>query len=258
MAVKYNLTPVEILKLLGYTEPISKEELERFEKENNLKFPTLLFDFLSLTRNNPLFSTADIWTRDDSLPYFSYEYIEEGIEDCRQDFEDDPEFCEENDFYPFSKIPKDQWPESVANYLQIGSDYGAGVVFFGIEEKDLAQENPPVYMLNEEDTLTDWKLIFHTLSDYLMGVLLDVLACVDYDTARHVLNKEGWSFYENEYADKEEIEEQLSQKKIDLSAMAKHISCYDIDSFYRCCFDEEEKALYVIMNDESIMLIKAE
>lgn len=258
MTIRYNLTPVEIVKLLGYTEPTSKKELELFEKENNLKLPALLFDFLSLARNNPLFSSANIWAEDDSLPYFSYQYIEEGIEDCREDFEEDPEFCEENDFYPFSKIPKEQWSKLVANYLQIGSDYGAGVVWFGIEEKELAQENPPVYMLHEEDALTDWKLIFHTLSDYLMGVLLDVLVCVNYDTAQNVLNKEGWNFYENEYADKEAVKEQLSQNKIDLSVMTKYPSCNDIDSFYRCCFDDEERALYVITNDASIMIIKAD
>ena len=87
-------------------------------------------------------------------PYFSYEYIEERIEDCREDF-DDPEFCEENAFYPYSKIPKEQWPELVENYLQIGSDYAAGVVFFGIKEKELGLENPPVYMLHEADELAD-------------------------------------------------------------------------------------------------------
>ena len=30
------------------------------------------------------------------------------------------------------------------------------------------------------------------------------------------------------------------------------------DSFYRYCFDEEEKAFYMVMNDTSILVIKAE
>lgn len=259
MSVKYNLSPTEILKLLGYTEPAAKDELELFEKENNLKLPTLLFDFLNLARNNPLFSTADIWATDDTFADFSYQYIEEGIEDCREDFEDDHTSCEENVFYPFSKLPKDQWSELVANYLQIGSDYGAGVLSYGIEEKDLMQENPPVsYIFYEDDSLTEWKLIFPKLSDYLMGVLLDVLVCVNYNTAQEVLRKKGWSFCENKYANEKEIKEELSLKKIDMSMMPNHQSCYDTDSFYRCCFDDEKKVFYVVINDISLMLIKAE
>ena len=76
MAIKYNLTPIEVVKLFGYTEPAAKEELELFEKDNHLKLPKLLFDFLSLVSNEELLSTADIWADSDSQPYFSYQYIE--------------------------------------------------------------------------------------------------------------------------------------------------------------------------------------
>lgn len=258
MAIKYNLTPIEVVKLFGYTEPVAKEELELFEKDNHLKLPKLLFDFLSLVSNEELLSTADIWADSDSQPYFSYQYIEEGIEDCKEDF-DDSEFCKENAFYPYLKIPKEQWPELVENYLQIGSDYAAGVVFYGIKEKELEFENPPVYMLHEADELTDWKLIAHTLSEYLMCVLLDALAGVEYTTAQNVLNENGWGFYQEEYANQEEIREQLSKKKIDLSAMGKNMTFYGaVDSFYQYCFDEEEKVFYMIINDTSLMAIKAE
>ena len=258
MAIKYDLTPVEVVKLFGYTEPKAKEGLESFEKKNNVKLPELLFDFLSLVRNEKLLSTADVWVNSDALPYFSYEYIEEGIEDCREDF-DDPEFCEENAFYPYSKIPKEQWPELVENYLQIGSDFAAGVVFFGIKEKELGLENPPVYMLHEADELADWKIIANTLSEYLMCVLLDALAGVEYSTAQNVLNKNGWEFYEEEYANKEEVRERLSREKIDLSAMVKNMTLYGTaDSFYRYCFNEEEKAFYMVINDTSILVRKAE
>ena len=54
MAIKYNLTPIEVVKLFGYTEPAAKEELELFEKENHIKLPKLLFDFL-FTFCNALF-----------------------------------------------------------------------------------------------------------------------------------------------------------------------------------------------------------
>lgn len=257
MAIKYNLTPIEAVKLFGYTEPEAKEELELFEKENHIKLPKLLFDFLSLVRNKELLSTADIWVDSDSLPYFSYQYIEEGIEDCKGDY-DDPEFREQNAFYPYFKIPKEQWSEFVDNYLQVGSDYAAGVVFYGIKEKELTQENPPVYMLHEEDPLADWKLIAPTLSEYLMCILLDALAGVEYRTAQEVLNENGWEFYGEEYKDEKEVKEQLAKKKIDLSAMKKNISFYGVDSFYRYCFDEEEKIFYMVIDNTSIIYIKAE
>ncbi len=258
MAIKYHPTPVEIIKLFGYTKPIAKKELELFERNNDLKLPRLLFDFLSLVRTKELLSTADIWVDSDDLPYFSYQYIAEGIEDCRADF-DDPEFCKENAFYPYSKIPKEQWPELLENYLQIGSDYAAGVVFYGIKEKDLVLENPPVYMLHEENELADWKLIANTLSEYLMCVLLDALAGVEYTTAQEVLNENGWEFYEEEYANEAEVGELLSGEKIDLSAMGKNMTFYgEVDSFYRYCLDEEEKVFYMVMNDTSVMVIRAE
>lgn len=259
MSIKYNLTPIEIIKHLGYTEPLAKEELEQFKKDNHLKLPTMLFNFLSFAQHNPLFSTADIWTGDNDnlLPYFFYEYIEGGIEDCREDF-DDPEFCAGNVFYIYFKAPKEQWSELVSNYLLIGSDYAAGVVHLGIEEKDLTLENPPVYLLHEADTLADWKLLFTKLSDYLMAVVLDVLACKYYSTAERVLHKKGWEFCKDEYANEEEVKERLAKNTIDLSAMAKHISCFNPDSFYRCCFDEEMEALYLVENDESVLVIQAE
>lgn len=258
MAIKYNLAPVEVLNLFGYTEPIAKEELELFEKDNHLKLPKLLFDFLSLVRNEEFLSTSDIWVDSDFLPYFSYQYIEEGIEDCREDF-DDPEFCKENAFYPYSKLPKEQWSELVENYLHIGSDYAAGVVFYGIKEKELVLDNPPVYMLHEADELADWKLIADTLSDFLMSVLLDALVGVQYTTAQDVLNDSGWEFYEEEYANEEEVRERLSKKKIDLSAMGKNMTFYgEIGSFYRYCFDEKEKVFYIVINDISIVVIKSE
>ena len=74
-----------------------------------------------------------------------------------------------------------------------------------------------------------------------MCVLLDALAGVEYTTAQDVLTENGWEFYEEEYANEEEVREQLSKKKIDLSAMKKNMTFYGaVDSFYRYCFDEEE------------------
>ena len=91
-----------------------------------------------------------------------------------------------------------------------------------------------------------------------MCILLDALAGVEYRTAQEVLNENGWEFYEEEYKDEKEVKEQLAKKKIDLSAMKKNISFYGVDSFYRYCFDEEEKIFYMVIDNTSIIYIKAE
>ena len=43
MSFRYDLTAVEILKLLGYTEPVGKDTLLQAEREKNLKLPPALF-----------------------------------------------------------------------------------------------------------------------------------------------------------------------------------------------------------------------
>ena len=48
MSFRYDLTAVEILKLLGYTEPVGKDTLLQAEREKNLKLPPALFEFWSL------------------------------------------------------------------------------------------------------------------------------------------------------------------------------------------------------------------
>ncbi len=117
-----------------------------------------------------LLSTADVWVNSDAPPYFSYEYIEEGIEDCR-------EILMILSFAKkmiFLSIFEDSKRTVVRISGKLFTDWqrlcAAGVVFFGIKEKELVLENPPVYMLHEADELKDWKLFAHTLSEYLMCV----------------------------------------------------------------------------------------
>lgn len=244
MSIKYDLTAVEILKLLGYSNPIGKENLEIFEKKNNLKLPFCLFEFLSVVYDNPLFVTADIWT---SL-YFSYEDIEERIEDDKEYWEENPDGCAEDEYFKFSKIPKEKWADYVDNYLQIGSDYAAGVVVFGIRKKDLEQKNPPVYMLHEADAVADWKVIYDKLSDYLMAVTLDVLSCVNYHTAENILHKKGWNFCK--YNGLEKSKECISDNNINISKMNKYTSLYGVAAVYTCCYDDEKQTFFIFKNDE--------
>lgn len=242
MGIKYNLSAIEIIKLLGYTEPAGKTTLEQFENENEIKLPSCLFEFLSITFQNPMFATSDIYT--DASFYFSHEDIEETIEELEQEVD----FNENEEYYEISQLPKEQWEEYVPNHLIIGSDYGAGVVQFGIRTKDLAQDNPPIYMLHEEDNFTEWTLMNDKVSDFLLHIIFDVLTCTNYQTAINVLERNGWKY--EEFSDTESAKTQILQKNIDLNAIKQYnFLFYNTDIYYGQCYDTSENVLYIIIKD---------
>ena len=189
MAFNYDIPVLELLDILGCPpDP---------DYQPDPRLPALLNDFLSRACDHPLFETADIWTGHSD--WTSYEVLEERIEEDREFYEEHLEELEEDDpLAPFFKLPKEQWSTLVENYLEIGSDYAAGVVEFGIREGDLSQPDPVVYMLHEGDAPTGWKRFSATLSDYLKYVLCAVLCCETYDTGMEVLEEEGWTYTECE------------------------------------------------------------
>ncbi len=272
MAIQYKISAVDIIKMLGYTEPVSEEEwkeqrryyerkyggklpmdksrMEIFEEEYHRKFPQILDEFVRLASDRPLFETADIWVFGNLFPYFSYEDIEQWIEDDKEYWEESPEEYEDEEHYQFSKIPREQWKEHVLNYLQIGSDYAAGVVNFGICETDLEKEDPPVYYLHEADSIKDWKVLTNTLSEFLGGIVCDLLAGANYFTAQNVLEEDCWEFCEYKNLD------QLSQRQIVLSEMTKYPSFYGDDVFYRICLDKDANTLYLVNNDKDLLVIQ--
>jgi len=245
--IQYNLTASQLLQTLGYIEDTGSFKLKAFEQEENIKLPSILFEYLSLRYDIDLMKTSDIW----NIPYFSYVDIEERIEEDKEYWEEDPENCEGDEFYEFSKMSKEEWPEHVANYLQFGSDYAAGVVNFAICIHDLKRDDPPVYYLHEENSLCDWKLLSETLSEFLIGIVSDVLTCQNYKTAIAVLEKKGWEYQVTEYATYEDVNKELSKCNIDLSSM-KQTEAYGRKLVYSNCYDEENKVLYLISLDSNI------
>ncbi len=268
MAIQYNVSAVDIIKMLGCTKPVSKEErkeqrdncqiawpidksrMEIFEEEYHQKLPPMLDEFLRLASDRPLFETADIWAADCCFPYFSYEDIEQWIEDDKEYWEESPEEYEDEEHYQLSKIPREQWKEHVPNYLQIGSDYAAGVVNYGICETDLEKENPPVYYLHEAGSIKDWKLLTNTISEFLGGIVCDMLSGVQYSTAQNILEEDGWEFCEFKNLD------QLAQRQINLSAMEKYPSFYEDEVFYRLCIEADKETLYLVSDDKELLVIQ--
>lgn len=245
MDIQYNLSASDVLRILGYAQSEGKAALEKFEQEHRVKLPPCLFEFLSIAMHSDLLSTSDIWIN--SKLHFFYEEIEEWITDEKEFWEQDPESCKNDEYYQFSQIPKEKWPDYVPDYLLIGSDYGAGVATFGICTEDLGTEDPPIYIHHEENCLTKWERIYEKASDFLMAVTCDVLSGANYDTAEEVLQKAGF------YYDSAKIQELLSDEIIDLSKA--HI----ISSIYfekiTCCFDKEEKKLLILFGKEDFQRI---
>ena len=242
MSFKYDLTAVEILRLLGYTEPVGKAVLLKAECEKNLKLPPILFEFWSLAADSLLFKTADIWTKKRDFFWFSYDSIQEWIDSEKEYWEKEPQKYTDNEYYQFYKLPREQWGSRVENYLQIGSDFGAGISKSGIRLNEIEQDNPPVYILIEEDTLTEWNILDDHLSDFLMRSICDVLCCGEYDTAARVLEKMDWivdEAYQEDFP------------TLDMDALLKQRSEYGADAVCGCAYDEEKHLLIAAKIDKA-------
>ena len=240
MSFRYDLTAVEILKLLGYTEPVGKDTLLQAEREKNLKLPPALFEFWSLAADSTLFETADIWTKRRDFCWFSYDSIQEWIDGDKEYWEKDPQKYADNEYYQLYKLPKVEWGSYVPNYLQIGSDYGAGISKFGICLGEIEQVDPPVYILIEENSITEWNMLDSHLSAFLMRSICDVLCCGEYDTAARVLEKMGWivdEAYQEDFP------------TLDMDALLKQKSEYGADAVCGCAYDEEKHLLIVAKID---------
>ena len=216
MSFRYDLTAIDILKLLGYTEPVGRDALLKTECEKNLKLPPILFEFWSLAADSPLFKTADIWTKKRDFFWFSYDSIQEWIDSDKEYWEKEPQKYADNEYYQFYKLPREKWGSRVENYLQIGSDFGAGISKLGIR-------------LNE-------------MSDFLMRSICDVLCCGEYDTAARVLEKMGWivdEAYQEDFP------------TLDMDALLKQRSEYGADAVCGCAYDEEKHLLIAAKIDKA-------
>lgn len=240
MKFQYNLTAVELLERIGYSKSATERVILKDGYEREFPIPQVLWDFLSLAKDSRLFSTADIWVNGTPSFYFLYDEIEEMIEEEKEYWEDGSE--EENmesGYYKFYKISKDAWTDITPDFLEIGSDFAAGIVKYGICVTDLEQPNPPVYMNHECNDIAEWRLWTEHLSDFLMQVLCDVLLCECYHTGEKVLKEVGWSL-------EQVYEDQLEDYHIEMEKALKVQSLYRADVSCGCIYEEGEKLLLVL------------
>jgi len=252
MAINYDWTVMDILGFLGYGKEAGKPYVDEFERGHNVKLPVSLADFISITYKRPVFKNSDMWLMEGQWICFLYETIECDIEEIQQ--KDNPEEWADEMYDMLSGIPKEKWQDYIEDYLQLGSDYAAGVAIYGIRKKDMDKENPPVYIQIEDDSLTEWKYLC-TLSEYLMAVLCDTLLCIEYGTAWNVLQEEGWTV--REFLG-DGLEEEAAKAGIDFSKAKRHLSLYaekQEDRDIICCFDEEQNVLYLSRKYEKMYAI---
>lgn len=244
MSVNYDLTAVQVIGMLGYNKPSGDTMINEFEHGYNINMPASLSSFLRIAYDCPMLSTCDLKVSG-SLG-FLYEEIETIIEERKEEWEEDAEWREEDDYYKYSKIPKESWHEYTKDYLILGSDYGAGVVTYGICKDDMDKEDPPLYLLFEDNEPAGWELFSDTLSSFLMMQICYVLLGIEYDTAKRVLIENGWNY--RLYEGKEAVKK-INAMGIDIQQAKKQLSWDDRELV--CGYDEETKALFIVSSSDN-------
>ncbi len=277
MKIRYDLSATEILKQLGYNKNTGRAALDQLMEEKGICLPKVYQEFMEVAADCPMLETSDLWVGEMvpfvMNPHFFYEEIKEHIEDQKAEWEAHPEKYENSEYRMFDQLPEEQWPLKSSDYLEIGSDYGAGIVTFGIRREDLDKDDPPVYMNHEADSITQWNRPYEKLSDFLLEVVLTALACIDYSTAQEALEENGWTWFdydeyemnteeedEEEILSEEEWQEQIFQQSgMDLNQVRRVKSaggqelflCLEEETgrFYMGVMEEDELALTVIIRD---------
>lgn len=246
MNIKYDLSAMEILKILGYSQQTDVQWLAQLKQKFNL--PKIYSDFLEIMADCPLLGTANLWTGQMAhaacTPLTLYETLQAEIDDRNGNWPKRPGKYERT-LCELSQLSLAEWPARLENYLLIGSDYANGLGFFAIPMQDLTKDDPPVYWHKNSDNLTIWKMENEKLSDFLLNVLIEALACVDYQTAENALSAKGWRY-----------EEYYDLKKDDWVASKAVLKRYGINyseaKKYKassgkvfCCYAEDFNALFV-------------
>lgn len=259
--MKYDLSALEIIKILGYNHPVGQKWLEKIKLKNQVNLPVTYCNFMEFAVDCPLFHTSDLWVGKMVPavyePWMFYELIQETIDD-RKGLWKSPLSKYESLLYELSQLPREQWPEKLDNYLLIGSDYIGGIGYFGIRKEDLQQDDPPVYWHLDGYDFTSWKLEDEKLSSFLLRVLYDSLSCNDYDTAEDALEKMGWRYEEYFDIEKEDwaaSKAVLKKQGIAFSKLKKYNSNNGIKIY--CCYDEEKNIFYTGIIDEGEILLSA-
>ena len=244
MPVNYDLTADHVLGIFGYNKPSGDAMINQFEREYNIKMPSSLSNFLRIAYECPMLLTCDL--KISGSPGFLYKEIETIIEERREEWDEDPEWREEDDYYNYSKIPKEDWHKYTKDKLIIGSDYGAGAVTYGICKDDMYKEDPPLYLLFEDNEPAGWELFSDTLSAFLMMQICYVILGIEYDTAKKVLIENGWNY---KLYERDEAVKRINAMGIDMQQAKRQISWDERELV--CGYDDVTKELFIISSSDN-------
>lgn len=59
--MQYNLSAVEMLRILGYTQLTTEEWLEKLKQDNHISLPKTYMEFMELMADCPLLATSNLW-----------------------------------------------------------------------------------------------------------------------------------------------------------------------------------------------------
>lgn len=261
--MQYDLSAVEMLRILGYDQPTSVEWLEKLKQDNYICLPKTYIEFMELMADCPLLATSNLWVgkleRRSAIPRIPHTYHEElreMIDDHEGRWSKRPG-KQERALYELSQLPVAQWMETVDNYLIIGSDYASGMGEFGIRMEDLQKDDPTVYWHKNGDGFSAWKLESETLSDFLLNVLIEAMACVDYQTAEYELEAKGWrcqEYFDLKKGDWVASKSVLKRYGIDYSTIKKYKA--NTGKVF-CCYDERQNTFFVGSTGEGELSLTA-
>lgn len=246
--MQYNLSALEILKIMGYVpETKNRTVLEELKQKYDILLPKTYCNFMEYAFFCPLFETSNLWTTS-PFPRMFYDDIMENIDDLKSN---SMENIDETDpYYPFTQVSQEEWTNLVCNYFLIGSDFGSGMVTFGIRSTDLELEDPPIYWQHEMDDVTHWRHDGQNLSQFLVEVVLNILSCMEYSTAEDALEEIGWQieeYYDPIRDDWNTTIAELEKQGIQYDQLQPYLAL-DGSSIYGC-YDPEKNILYVIYQE---------
>lgn len=244
MSIEYRLSATDILDIF-YDIPkkaLINKKLESIEKEYNIILPDIFKKFMCSA--NKMLETADVWDYGENYSwYFLYDWINISVNEIVRE---NGKIDKDSEYFYFANFPVSEWNNFVDDYMIIGSDYAAGIVYFGIKKSDLNMKNPPVYMYHEMNSITEWNLMYNYLSEYFSVVVCDAILGELYDTAQRVLKYYNWN-YETYNTGLKDI---LYKYGIVPDNLQKLSSIYreSDNDWISCCYDTEEKILFLFQN----------
>lgn len=243
----YELSAAALLGQLGYCQPTGRDWLAQWKQERNMALPEAYSTFMETAMDCPLLGTSDLWTGKMAhgvcLPGTLYDQVQEEIDDRKGQWADSEPG--EALLHELSQRPWEEWPKVLPDFVLIGSDYGSGTGLFGLRVQDLEEADPPVYWHRGGDAYSQWRLEYKTVSGFLLQVLVEALACVDYDTAETALEDLGWryeEYFDLEKGDWTASKAVLKAQGISFAKLKKYPASNGGKVF--CCWDEDANVFY--------------